>query len=127
MQRYQKFPNNGSFSPKYLLSMALKLVFEPFISFDTQNGQTTVLTRFCQPEKDSPKNAFRRRADGQQHLGERQDVEGYAAQQDDDTRPERKGLQPLFDFHTNRIRLKNNEVQSYKKSSISSGYGGIFF
>jgi len=86
--------------------MQIKLVFEPFISFDTQNRQTAILTGFGQPEKDGPENAFRRRADGQQHLGEGQDVEGYATQQNDDTRPKRKGLQPLFDFHGSRCFKK---------------------
>ena len=86
--------------------MQIKLVFEPFIPFDTQNCQTAILTGFGQPEKDGPENAFRRRTDGQQHLGEGQDVEGNATQQDDDTRPERKGLQPLFDFHGSRCFKK---------------------
>lgn len=96
--------------------MQIKLVFEPFIPFDTQNCQTTVLARFGQPEKDSPKNAFRRRADGQQHLGEGQDVEGNATQQDDDTRPERKGLQPLFDFHGSRCFKKLTSANYFPNS-----------
>lgn len=96
--------------------MQIKLVFEPFVSFDTQNRQAAILTRFGQPEKDGPENAFCRRTDGQQHLGERQDVEGNATQQDDDTRPERKGLQPLFDFHGSRCFKKLTSANYFPNS-----------
>ncbi len=59
----------------------------------------SILAGLGQSEEHSPKHAFCCCTDRQQHLGKGQDIEGYAAHQDDDTSPERKGLQPLFNLH----------------------------
>ena len=59
----------------------------------------SILAGLGQSEEHSPKHALGCCTDGQQHLGKGQDIEGYAAHQDNDTSPERKGLQPLFDLH----------------------------
>lgn len=68
--------------------LALEFVFETFIALDTEDGQPSALAGLCQPEEDGPQYALCRNADGQQHLGKGQDVEGYAAHQHDDTGPE---------------------------------------
>jgi len=73
-------------------------VLYPLITLNAEDGQPTVLAGLGQTEEDGPEYAFGSSADGQQHLGERQYIKGDAAQQDDDSRAERKSLQPLLDF-----------------------------
>ena len=69
---------------------AFELVLETFIALYAQDCQTSLLASLCQAKKDSPLYTLGSNADWQQHLGKRQDIEWDAAQQHDDSSPERE-------------------------------------
>ena len=74
--------------------ISLEFTFQPFVALNSQNRQTSILAGFCQSKKNGPQDSLCRDADWQKHLGKGQDIAWYAAQQDDDARPERQRLQP---------------------------------
>jgi len=64
-------------------------LFQPLHTFGSQYRETAILASLGRSEKDHPEHAFHFGADGQGHLGEREDVEGYATEQYDYTCLER--------------------------------------
>jgi len=55
------------------------LALETFVAFYSEDGETSVLAGLGHTEEDGPENALGRDADGEEHLGKREDVEGDAA------------------------------------------------
>ena len=53
---------------------------------------------FGESEEDGPKDGFGGSAGWKCHLSEGKDIERDATEKDDDTRAERKSLQPCLDF-----------------------------
>ena len=74
--------------------ISLESTFQTFVTLNSQNRQSSILARLRQSKKNGPQDSLGRDADGQKHLGKGQDIEWYAAQQDNDARPERQRLQP---------------------------------
>jgi hypothetical protein len=54
---------NNTFFILILFVFVFKLVYESFVSFYAQNGQTSILASLCQSEEHRPKDAFCRYAD----------------------------------------------------------------
>ena len=74
----------------HLFWLPLEFAFQPFETLNAQDGQASILAGLSQSEEDSPQDAFCGNANGQQHLGKGQDIEGDAAQKDDHARSERQ-------------------------------------
>ena len=81
-------------SPKQLaitdLASERYLALETFVTFYTEDGETSVLAGLGHAEEDGPEDALGRDADGEEHLGKGEDVEGNATGKDDDARAEGK-------------------------------------
>ena len=80
------------------LGFLLEARLQAVVAFYAQDGESSILTGLCQPEKDGPEYALDCGADGKQHLGEGQYIKRYAAQQHDGASPEREGLEPSLAF-----------------------------
>lgn len=80
-----------------LFLLSLEITFDPLHSLGSENGEPTVLKCFGKPEKDDPQDAFGSCADGECHLGKRDDIAWNAKGKHDDTRLERQETEPVFD------------------------------
>ena len=54
------------------------LALEAFVAFYSEDGETSVLAGLGHAEEDGPEDALDRDADGEEHLGKGEDVEGDA-------------------------------------------------
>lgn len=79
--------------------------FYAFHPFYAKDGETSILESLGEAEEDEPKHALHSVADGQRHLGERDDVARDAEREDDDARAEgearEKSLDMFFHSRTN--------------------------
>lgn len=80
-----------------LFLLSLEITFDPLHSLGSKNGEPTVLECLGKPEKDDPQDAFGSCADGECHLGKRDDIAWNAKGKHGDTRLERQETEPVFD------------------------------
>ena len=80
-----------------LFLLSFEITFDPLHSLGSKNGEPTVLECLGKPEKDDPQDALGGCADGECHLGKRDDIAWNAKGKHDDTRLERQEAEPMFD------------------------------
>lgn len=73
-----------------LLFPTSQIFLHAVIAIDAKNGDATILAGLSHAEEHRPQHTLSSSADRQQHLGERQNVKWYAAQQHYDTGTERE-------------------------------------
>ena len=73
-----------------LLFPTSQIFLHAVIAIDAKDGDATILAGLGKSEEHRPQHSLGGSADRQQHLGERQNVKWYAAQQHYDTGTERE-------------------------------------
>ena len=76
---YSRFSLSSLFSLNFLLDV----LFQPLVSFCTEDGDACILECLGKSEKESPQDALGFDADGEEHLSKGDDVTGDAEKYDD--------------------------------------------
>jgi len=63
-----------------VLLFSAELALQPFVTFYSKDGQSSILAGLSHSEEDGPQDTLCRYTDRQQHLGKGQDIERDATQ-----------------------------------------------